>query len=64
MLQVILNLRNTLGSVAWIMIALLLISAIFLGYYVMRRLLRRDVSRSSRRFLLERRFLPSHLQKH
>ena len=41
MFQVFIDLKNTLGIYAWIMIGVLVISAVFLGYYFMGRLLRR-----------------------
>jgi O-antigen/teichoic acid export membrane protein len=55
MLQVFVNLKNTLGFFAWIMIGGLVISAVFLGYYFMGRLLRRRGWTTRRRLVREQR---------
>jgi hypothetical protein len=61
--QVLSDLRETMGISAWIMLSLLMLSAIFLGYFVMRRLLRQRVDRSRRRFVQKRRIPSQHLAR-
>jgi hypothetical protein len=52
-----------MGISAWIMLSLLMISAIFLGYFVMCRLLRQGAARSSRHFAQKRRVPRQHLPR-
>jgi hypothetical protein len=62
-LQVFADLRETMGISAWLLLSLLMVSAIFLGYFVMRHLLRHSAARHRRRVVQKQRIPIQHLPR-
>ena len=62
-LQVFADLRETVGISAWILLSLLMVSTIFLGYFVMRQLLHHSAARSRRRVVKKQRIPIQHLPR-